>query len=466
MASQTHTSKFLSLILRHEPARFGVALDGSGWASVESILAVLASNGHAIGRTGLESIVRASDKQRFALSDDGTKIRANQGHSVDVELGLAQLAPPDVLYHGTVERFLASIRACGLIKGRRHHVHLSADIDTARTVAGRRGAPVVLVVRAAAMAEAGYAFFRSANGVWLTEQVPPAFLDTLDPGRLSLAEPAPAVRGPSRGDAVRIARATLAACDAGAYDNAAGERQELAPAISAAVAGTRVYDRSTYRGTVRACPRSTRTEVTSETVLAAIERLADRRAHVACLNFASAKRPGGGFLGGAIAQEETLARSSALYPCLQHVPEYYERNQAHGSALYLDLAIWSPQVPFLRADDGRWFDEPIPCSVITCAAPNAGALRQHGRFDSAVVERTLIERSELVLSIARDQAVDELILGAWGAGVFRNDPEVVARAFRHHLDGAFSGVFGRVTFAMASGSGDANHDAFATAFPA
>ena len=128
-------------------------------------------------RAELEAIVATSDKQRFALSSDGTRIRANQGHSVEVDLALAPATPPERLYHGTVERALGGIRAHGLVRGARHHVHLSADLATATKVGARRGRPVVLVVRAAEMAAAGYAFFRSDNGVWLVEHVPVEFLD-------------------------------------------------------------------------------------------------------------------------------------------------------------------------------------------------------------------------------------------------------------------------------------------------
>jgi putative RNA 2'-phosphotransferase len=173
----TRTSKFLSLVLRHEPERIGIVLDASGWTDVDGLLAAAAAHGVAISRADLEQIVATSDKQRFALSADGTRIRANQGHSVEVDLALAPATPPERLYHGTVARFVESIRARGLLKGERHHVHMSADIETAMRVGNRRGEAVVLVVRSGAMAAAGHVFFRSENGVWLVEHVPPAFLD-------------------------------------------------------------------------------------------------------------------------------------------------------------------------------------------------------------------------------------------------------------------------------------------------
>ncbi len=171
------TSKFLSLVLRHEPERIGIVLDPSGWTDVEALLAAATAHGVAITAAELHEIVATSDKQRFALSADGTRIRANQGHSVDVDLALAATAPPERLYHGTVAQFLESIRTRGLLKGERHHVHMSADVETAKRVGGRRGEPVVLIVRAAEMAASGHVFYRSENGVWLVEHVPPSFID-------------------------------------------------------------------------------------------------------------------------------------------------------------------------------------------------------------------------------------------------------------------------------------------------
>lgn len=175
--SRTAQSKLLSLVLRHDPTSIGITLDSAGWTEVDALLQALARHGSALSRYELEQLVRESDKQRFALSADGQLIRANQGHSVDVELGYTPVEPPDVLFHGTVARFLPSIRRHGLLKGRRHQVHLSSTRELAVAVAQRRGAPTVLAVASAEMARAGHAFFRSHNGVWLTEHVPPRFLD-------------------------------------------------------------------------------------------------------------------------------------------------------------------------------------------------------------------------------------------------------------------------------------------------
>lgn len=177
-AEQTkRLSKFLSLVLRHEPGKIGIALDAAGWTPVEELLSALTQHGKTVSRAELEFVVANNDKKRFAFSEDGLSIRASQGHSVEVELGYVPADPPETLYHGTVEKFLESIRQLGLIKGNRHHVHLSAAPDTAANVGSRRGKPIVLTVRSQAMQAAGHAFFLSANGVWLTEHVPLDFIE-------------------------------------------------------------------------------------------------------------------------------------------------------------------------------------------------------------------------------------------------------------------------------------------------
>ena len=176
MSHHVRLSKFLSLVLRHEPQKAGLVLDSAGWVEVDALLRGCAAAGVAITRGELDAIVAQSDKQRFAFSEDRTRIRANQGHSVEVELDYAPAQPPDMLYHGTADRFLESIRSQGLLKGPRHHVHLSADRAVALEVGRRHGRPVVIAVAAATMGRAGHVFFRSANGVWLTEHVPVEFM--------------------------------------------------------------------------------------------------------------------------------------------------------------------------------------------------------------------------------------------------------------------------------------------------
>jgi putative RNA 2'-phosphotransferase len=175
----TRISKYLSLVLRHDPAAGGVSLDEQGWTSVADLLAGASARGLEVSAAELAEVVRTSDKQRFALSSDGLRVRANQGHSVAVDLGLAPAEPPATLFHGTVERFVAAILAEGLRKQARQHLHLSPDVETARRVGTRRGMPVVLRVDAARMHAEGLVFLRSENGVWLTEAVPPRFIERL-----------------------------------------------------------------------------------------------------------------------------------------------------------------------------------------------------------------------------------------------------------------------------------------------
>lgn len=169
-------SKFLSKHLRHEPEALGITLAPGGWVAVDELLAGAMQSGFTIDPEELKQVVAESDKQRFAFDETGTRIRANQGHSTEVDLELPEAVPPNVLYHGTVEKFLAAILAEGLKKMARHHVHLSPDTATAVKVGERRGRPVILLVDAAAMHAAGYAFYASTNGVWLTDHVPPRYL--------------------------------------------------------------------------------------------------------------------------------------------------------------------------------------------------------------------------------------------------------------------------------------------------
>ncbi len=457
-------SKFLSLLLRHEPERVGITLDDAGWTDIDDLLDALHAHGVDLTRAELDQIVASSDKQRFAVSSDGTRIRANQGHSVQVELGLPPAAPPAVLYHGTVDAALPGIRAQGLLKGERHHVHLSADIETAKKVGGRRGKPVVLAIKAGDMVAAGHTFFISANGVWLVDHVPTAFIELDD--TVAHTDLVPKGGGTvSRAQKVAIAKESLAACDAGFYLNDSDARVELAAAIAAAKAGTVVVELGVTPLAAPVNRGGMAIAVTGETTIEALVRLATSGGQLGCLNFASAKRPGGGFLGGAQAQEESLARASALYPCLQTQPEYYARNKAFGSALYLDIVLYSPNVPFFRDDNGGWFDAPVLASVITAAAPNVSALREANKYDAEDVALVLEKRSELVLALAAHHRIDRLVLGAWGAGVFGNDPAQVARIFAALLEGRFAGAFTEVVFAvLGTRETSANHRAFADVF--
>ena len=170
------TSKFLSLVLRHQPATIGIALDDQGWVEIDELLAAANRAGKKLTRPLLESVVRENDKQRYAISQDGKRIRARQGHSVEVDLGLQPVQPPELLYHGTVTKFLDSIRASGLVRGSRQYVQLSPDVETARKVGQRRGQPVILIVESGRMWRDGRPFYQAENGVWLTESVPKEYV--------------------------------------------------------------------------------------------------------------------------------------------------------------------------------------------------------------------------------------------------------------------------------------------------
>lgn len=177
MTDAVRLSKFLSYVLRHAPEAVGVTLDKEGWADVENVLRAAKSNGLDVNAEALFEVVAASDKKRFALSVDRTRIRAVQGHSTSgVNIDFVAIRPPDLLYHGTAVRNLKSIRSVGLASGNRHYVHLSLDELTAIQVGRRHGEAVVLQVGSKAMYEAGYDFYQAENGVWLTRHVPPQFL--------------------------------------------------------------------------------------------------------------------------------------------------------------------------------------------------------------------------------------------------------------------------------------------------
>jgi putative RNA 2'-phosphotransferase len=169
-------SKFLSLVLRHQPEKIGLQLDKRGWADVDQLLQKVSAAGRPISREILQKLVAENDKQRFRFSEDGRRIRASQGHSIDIDSGLEARCPPDVLFHGTATRFLPSIREQGLTRQTRLHVHLSQDQQTAVQVGRRHGQPAVLRIDAARMHEHGRPFYLSDNGVWLTESVPSEYI--------------------------------------------------------------------------------------------------------------------------------------------------------------------------------------------------------------------------------------------------------------------------------------------------
>lgn len=249
----------------------------------------------------------------------------------------------------------------------------------------------------------------------------------------------------------QLATETLRIVESGAYPAPSGRSVEIGPEVRAAVERTVLYrpgdleDLTHSRGT--AAPSY---EVTGETTAQAARRLFESGIEdVAALNFASAKNPGGGFLGGARAQEEDLARASALYTCLCTKREYYDAHRASSSMLYTDRLIYSPRVPFFRDDGLALLETPFLVSILTSAAPNAGEALRRAPSCTAEIRAALHRRARTVLDVAAHRGHRVLVLGAWGCGVFRNDPRTVAGAFAHWLaDARFAGAFERVVFAV------------------
>jgi uncharacterized protein (TIGR02452 family) len=255
----------------------------------------------------------------------------------------------------------------------------------------------------------------------------------------------------------------------GEYTTDDGGVVVVGPALESAISGT-VSHPPDGPVEVPAARHRTAFEVTGEGSLVAARRLhLSGAGRIAVLNFASARNPGGGYLGGAKAQEEDLCRHALLYPCLLQAPDYYAAHRASPDLLYSHRVIWSPDVPVHRCDDGRLLAEPYPVSFLTSPAPNAGeALRRDPGVRSRI-RRVLHERAERVLAVAAHHGARRLVLGAWGCGVFRNDPGEVAEAFHIHLvgGGAFASAFEGVTFAVWDRSpGSVNRAAFAERFAA
>jgi len=258
-----------------------------------------------------------------------------------------------------------------------------------------------------------------------------------------------------------MATETMAIIEAGGYRSPGGRYVRIAASVEAAVAGTRLYlPDGEIPAALPHSPGAPVTEVTNETSLAGARRLG---ADVACLVFASAKSPGGGFLNGAQAQEESIARSSALYPCQRAAREFYDFHRRQGDPRYSDRVIYSPGVPVFRADDGALLDEPYAVSFLTAAAPNLRAIAASRPMAAASVPVVLAARAEHVLAVAAAHGHRRLVLGAWGCGVFGNDPNVVAAVFAAQLAGA-QGRFDHVVFAVPDRQGGVTHAAFARAF--
>jgi uncharacterized protein (TIGR02452 family) len=254
-----------------------------------------------------------------------------------------------------------------------------------------------------------------------------------------------------RSTAGELGRETLHILEAGRYTNASGEDIEIADLVGRSVAGTCSYPPETSLPPIPPGDQPTLVAVANESTLAAAHRLVQEGHRPMALNFASARHPGGGFLGGARAQEESLARSSGLYACINDNP-MYDHHQAHGDALYTDYAIYSPDVPVLRDDEGTLLDRPFLCSFITSPAVNAKVVLERDRSRRAEIRNAMDRRIHKVLAIAAAHGHEALVLGAWGCGVFGNDCQEVAELFQQALVGKFRGVFAKVIFAVLDGS--------------
>ncbi|WP_426340145.1 TIGR02452 family protein [Pseudoduganella sp. S-14] len=260
----------------------------------------------------------------------------------------------------------------------------------------------------------------------------------------------------------RIARETLSIVASGGYENSLGKHVDIARVLEQAKAGTVHYQAGALRQLVngqggRQC-FATKFEVRNEATLAAARRLIGLgHADPLCLNFASAKNPGGGFLGGAEAQEENLAKSSGLYPCIVQKPEMYQANRAHKSCIYLDDMIYSPKVPVFRDDDYGLLDEPYLASMVTAPAVNRGAVARNEPERLGELEAAMLARIEMLLALAVHHGHTALVLGAWGCGVFGNQPSDMARWFAMHLlrSPKYRNAFEHVVFAVLDRKGAA-----------
>jgi uncharacterized protein (TIGR02452 family) len=251
----------------------------------------------------------------------------------------------------------------------------------------------------------------------------------------------------NRKRASELGRETVAIVEAGRYATETGQNVEIGPLVQHAVEGTKTYPPGCELPLPLSPDRTTEMQVANETTLVAARRLVDNGYKPAALNFASAKHPGGGFLSGARAQEESLARSSALFACLDG-NEMYDFHRARKDPLYTDYAIYSPGVSVIRADDGTLLDEPWLCSFITCPAVNAKVVLERNPSRRGEIRDAMETRVTKVLAIAAIHGHEALVLGAWGCGVFGNDGRGIAELFQTALDGQFAGMFSRVIFAV------------------
>lgn len=258
----------------------------------------------------------------------------------------------------------------------------------------------------------------------------------------------------SRQTLAAFGQETLTILQCGKYRSSTNEIVSIRPAVDAACAGTRLYLPEEYPSLVATSDRwatfpGTEIQVTDRTTLAAGQALAEIFSSLACLNFASAKRPGGGFLNGSAAQEESLARSSALYATLQSQPEFYAFHRSQGSAFYSSRVIFSPGVPVFRDDEGCLLAQPWTTAFLTAAAVNAGSVSGRGHAKNARIATAMTERVRMVLAVAACHRCEALVLGAWGCGIFRNDPRQIAAIFAESLaDPLFSNRFRHIEFAV------------------
>lgn len=254
----------------------------------------------------------------------------------------------------------------------------------------------------------------------------------------------------------KIAAETVEILKNGFYQSTFGIKVNLSPLLEVCIKETQYYEPdelTTIQKEIissNANTQKTEIEVVNETTLEGISRVVktDEFERIAVLNFASAKNPGGGFLGGSQAQEESLARSSGLYKSLLQCKKYYEFHRSGGSCLYSDRIIYSPQCPIFRNDNGEFLTHPYCVDFITSPAPNAGAIikNEPDRIDE--ITSVLTERSSKILALALYHKCDIIVLGAWGCGVFQNDPKTVAQIFCQHLDGKYANRFKKVLFSV------------------
>jgi uncharacterized protein (TIGR02452 family) len=253
--------------------------------------------------------------------------------------------------------------------------------------------------------------------------------------------------------AAELGNETVRILEAGQYVSASGKTVEIREMLRRATSGTIGHPPEQDLPVAGPGARQTRIEVKNQTTLVAAKRLVDQGLRVAALNFASATHPGGGFLSGARAQEESLARSSGLYACLSGNPMYVF-HEAQRDAAYTDYSIYSPDVPVIRTDDGALLDEPWPCSFITSAAVQANGFKKYDPKRLSEIPGLMRQRIAKVLAVAVKHQHGTLVLGAWGCGAFGNDPNLIADLFHSALHGPFSGVFSQIVFAIIDWSDD------------